>query len=105
MTDTAIGFALLGIVMLVLIIYAGFLWMTSGGDQTQVDRAKTMLRNAVIGVIIILSSWALTTFVINALINATTGGGGAGGPGGGPAPGRTCDRICGPDGFPPPPRL
>ena len=74
---------LIGIIMLVLIIYAGFLWMTSGGNEEQVTRAKTMIRNAIVGVIIILMSWALTTFVINALLNATTGGGGAGGSGGG----------------------
>jgi len=86
-----VSLSLLGIIMLGLIFYAGFLWMTSGGNEEQVGRAKTMIRNAIIGVIIILSSWALTTFVINALIGATTGGGGGvsggGGPGGGGLPG------------------
>lgn len=74
---------LLGIVVLCLIIYAGFLWMTSGGDAEKVGQAKKILQNSIIGLVIILSAWGITTFVINALINATGGGGGAGGPGGG----------------------
>jgi cysteine-rich repeat protein len=81
--------SVLGVVFFVLILYAGFLWMTSGGSEEQVGRAKTMMRNAIIGLIIILMSYALTTFVINALIGATTGGGGgvSGGGGGGGGPG------------------
>ncbi|MCR4256677.1 MAG: hypothetical protein NUW08_03155, partial [Candidatus Uhrbacteria bacterium] len=82
---------LLGIIVLVIVLYAGFQWMTSGGDAAKVDEAKTRLRNAVIGLIIILSAYALTSFVINALTEATgfgegTGTGALGGPGG-PLPG------------------
>ncbi|MFZ6015822.1 MAG: IPT/TIG domain-containing protein [Patescibacteria group bacterium] len=85
--NIALGF--LGAVMLILILYAGFLWMTAGGDGAQVDKAKKYLRNAIIGVAIILLSWAIASFVINALLNATggAGGGGGGGAGGGGGPG------------------
>ncbi|MCE9586622.1 IPT/TIG domain-containing protein [Candidatus Uhrbacteria bacterium] len=82
-----VSLSLLTIIMLGLIIYAGFLWMTSGGNAEQVDRAKAMIRNAIIGVVLILSSWAIATFVINALIGATGGGGGGGAGGGGPGGG------------------
>lgn len=75
---------LLGIIFLVLILYAGFLWMTSGGDSAKVDKAKAYLRNAIIGLVIIITSWGIATFVINSLLNATGGGGGGtGGSGGG----------------------
>jgi hypothetical protein len=67
---------LLAIIMLCLILYAGFLWMTSGGNTEQVERAKLMIRNAIIGVVLILSSWAIASFVINSLLSATGGGGG-----------------------------
>jgi cysteine-rich repeat protein len=77
---------LLAIIMLCLILYAGFLWMTSGGNTEQVERAKLMIRNAIIGVVLILSSWAIASFVINSLLSATGGGGGGGG-GGGPGGG------------------
>ena len=74
---------LLSIIFLVIILYAGFLWMTAGGNSDQITKAKAWLRNGIIGLIIILFSWAIASFVINSLINAATGGPGGGGPGGG----------------------
>lgn len=75
----AIGIVLgfLGIVLLCLFIYAGFLWMTSGGDTDQVKRAKSMLVNAVAGLAIIAASYAITSFVVSEI--GRISGGGAGG--------------------------
>lgn len=83
-----VALGLLGIIFLALVVYAGFLWMTSGGDAGNAEKARTLLRNAVIGLIIILSSWAITRYVLTRLLEATNpaGGGGTtqeGGPGGG----------------------
>ncbi|MDO8499295.1 MAG: FG-GAP-like repeat-containing protein [bacterium] len=64
---------LLGIVAVALIIYAGFMWMTAGGDDEKVGTAKKILINAVIGLAIILTSYAIVSFVMNKLIEATTG--------------------------------
>ncbi len=76
---------LLGTVLLVIMLYSGYEWMTSGGDATKVDSAKTRIRNAVIGLIIIMTSFAITNFILNALISATgAGGGGVGSSGPGP---------------------
>jgi hypothetical protein len=77
--NIALGFV--GIVLLVIILYAGYEWMTSGGDAAKVDSAKTRLRNAIIGLVIIMMSFAIVNFILNALIEATGGGGGAGGAG------------------------
>jgi hypothetical protein len=68
-----ITLSFLGLVVLVLMIYAGFLWMSSGGEEEKVRRAKSILKNAVIGLVIILASWAITTFIISRLWGATTG--------------------------------
>lgn len=62
---------LLGIIFLVIFIYSGYLWMTAGGDDKQVMRAKQMLINAVIGIVIILFAYGITSFIINALLDAT----------------------------------
>ncbi len=78
---TALG--LLGIVALVLMLYAGFVWMTAGGNDEKVSQSKKILFNAAIGLAIILTSYAITSFIINGLVGATTGNGGAGGSGGG----------------------
>ena len=63
----------LGIVLLVLIIYAGFLWMTAGGNTDQVGKAKQIMVNAVAGLIIVTVSYALSNFVISALSTAGLG--------------------------------
>ena len=60
-----IGFALsfVGILFLGLVIYAGLMWMTAQGAEAQVTKAKDLLINAVIGLIIVFAAYALTTFV------------------------------------------
>ncbi|MBN2854003.1 IPT/TIG domain-containing protein [Patescibacteria group bacterium] len=59
----ALGF--LGLIAILIIIYAGFKWMTSGGVEEKIAEAKKILIAGVIGLIIILSSWALATFVLS----------------------------------------
>lgn len=61
---------LLGVVLLGIFVYAGFLWMTAAGDGKQVEKAKTMMRNAFIGLIITLLSRSLANFVIDQLTTA-----------------------------------
>jgi len=63
----------LGVIALTLIIYAGFLWMTSGGEEEKIRRAKDILKNAAIGLVIIFSAWALTNFIISRLHSASVG--------------------------------
>lgn len=67
----------LGVVLLIIIIYAGFLWMTAGGNTEQVDKAKQWMMNAVVGLAIVLASYAITAFIINALGGTLTGGDGS----------------------------
>lgn len=69
--NIALGF--LGIIAVILILYAGFRWMTAGGNEENVATAKKILIAGIIGLIIILASFALANFVINQLIGATTG--------------------------------
>lgn len=72
----------LGIIAVVLVMYAGWLWMTSEGNEEQIQRAKRTLVNALIGLAIILSAFAIVTFILNRFL-----GGGPGGPGEGSGPG------------------
>lgn len=61
------AFSLIGVIFLVLIIYAGFMWMTARGEEKQVTTAKTIMTNAVIGLVLTLSAFAITTFIFGAL--------------------------------------
>lgn len=63
----------LAIIFLALIIYAGFVWMTSRGNEQAIGKAKGTMAAAVIGVAIIITAYAITSFVITELIRATSG--------------------------------
>ncbi len=62
---------LLGIISLSLILYAGYTIMTAMGNEEKVAQGKKILINTVIGLAIILSSLAITQWIINALMKAT----------------------------------
>jgi len=57
----------LGVIFLILTIYGGYLWMTASGNEEQVSKAKKTLTAAVIGVIIVVSAYAISYFVIERL--------------------------------------
>lgn len=60
----------MGVLLLVYLIFAGFLWMTSSGDEG-VKKAKSMIQNAIIGLIIIVSAFAISNFVLGSLVKVT----------------------------------
>lgn len=66
-----IGF--LGIVFLALLVYAGFLWMTAGGNEESITKSKKYMSRSIIGLIIILASFAITNLVIQCGVAATGG--------------------------------
>jgi hypothetical protein len=71
-----VALSLLGIILVCIILYGGFLYMTSGGSEEKIANAKRIIINGVIGLAIILSSYAITLFVINMFGLDTAGGGG-----------------------------
>ncbi len=66
----ALGF--LGIIAVGLIVYAGWLWMSSEGNEEKIEKAKMILKNAIIGLIIALSSFAIASFIFNKLLDTMT---------------------------------
>lgn len=66
---TLIGFA--GALFLLMLLWAGFRWTTSGGEQKGVVAAQTTLRNAVIGILVVATSYVLVTAVIELIGRAT----------------------------------
>ncbi|MCX6793325.1 MAG: hypothetical protein NTY12_04875 [Candidatus Falkowbacteria bacterium] len=52
-----------GTIFFVLVVYAGLMWMTSAGNEESVAKAKKILIAAIIGLIIVMSAYAITTFI------------------------------------------
>ncbi len=67
-----IALSLLGIVFLGLTLYAGWLWMTAAGDPKQTQKARDILVTAVVGLVILLSAYAISNFVIEQVQTAVT---------------------------------
>jgi len=63
----------LGFLVVVLIMYAGFLWMTAQGNEEQISKAKKMMTNAVIGLVIIMSAYGVAKFTIDAITKGPSG--------------------------------
>lgn len=59
--------ATLGIIIFILIIYAGFRWMTAQGNSEQVDEAKSWLRNGIIGLLLVMMAYGIALFIVNRL--------------------------------------
>lgn len=68
---TIINFFLtfLGLLAVIMVIYGGFLYVGSGGNEESVNKAKKILLYAAIGVIVIIVSFAL----VNTLLGAAGG--------------------------------
>lgn len=71
----------LGIVAIIIILYGGYVYMTSAGDPNTIEKAKKILINGVIGLGIIFFSWAIVMFVFRMF--GIGSGGGEGHEGGG----------------------
>ncbi len=66
--------ALSGIVLVSLLVYGGFLYLTAAGNPDTVKKSKSLMINAVIGIVIITSAYALSRFVLDAVATAVSGG-------------------------------
>ena len=67
--NVALGF--LGVIAVIIVLIGGFQYMTAGGSEEKAGKARKWIISGIIGLAIILSAYAITTFVINQLLSAT----------------------------------
>ena len=65
---------LLGLIFVILIIFAGFKYMTSMGNQEKTKEALDQIKAAVIGLIIIFCAYSITDYIFDCVLDATSGG-------------------------------
>ncbi|MFA4845828.1 MAG: hypothetical protein WC654_04695 [Patescibacteria group bacterium] len=66
----ALGF--LGVIAVVIILLGGFKWMTAGGNDEKLKGAKKLIFSGIIGLVIVISAYAIASFVIDSIIDATS---------------------------------
>lgn len=73
-----------GVIFLVLTVYAGYLWLTARGEEEPIKKAQKIIIASVIGLIIVVSAYSITNLVVPRILEKTTGEGGGKAPVGGP---------------------
>ncbi|MBI4407321.1 MAG: hypothetical protein HY565_02360 [Candidatus Kerfeldbacteria bacterium] len=69
LVNTALIF--LGMITLVLIIVAGFIWLTAAGEEEKLKKAKDIMKGATMGLLIVLGSYGLAQYLFTAIRVAT----------------------------------
>ena len=64
---------IVGLIAVIMIIYGGFRYITSGGDSTKVNNAKNTILYAIIGLIVVALAQVIVRFVLNRSQGATGG--------------------------------
>lgn len=57
---------MIGVIAVIMIIYAGILYITAAGDAGKLAKAKTAIIWAVVGLVVVILSYAIVNFVIGA---------------------------------------
>jgi hypothetical protein len=68
--NIALGF--LAIIAVIIVLVGGFKYMLSGGSEDKTSEARKLIVSGIIGLAIILSAWAITSFVLGRLLTATS---------------------------------
>ncbi|HPF31100.1 MAG TPA: hypothetical protein PLO25_02205 [Candidatus Saccharibacteria bacterium] len=53
-----------GVIAIIAILISAYYFVTSGGNQANVSKAKNTILYSVIGLIVIISAFAITNFVV-----------------------------------------
>lgn len=62
-----VALSLTGILFFILMLYAGITWMKAMGNTEDVTKAKEMITQAIIGLVIIMAAYAISNFVFTSL--------------------------------------
>lgn len=60
---------LTGVLFLGMVVVAGDYWITAGGNEKQVEEAQTMIKNGVVGMVVVFAAYALTVFVLDQILS------------------------------------
>ena len=58
---------LVGIILVVLFLYGGFIWMTAQGDPKKIEKAQGIIKDGIIGLVLVVASYSIANFIITRL--------------------------------------
>ena len=66
---TIIGFT--GVIFVVLMVWGGLMWMSSAGSEDKISKAKKLIAAGIIGLVITISAYAITSLVLSTFFGST----------------------------------
>jgi len=63
-TIISVILSFLGVIFLILMVYGGYTWMMAAGNDEKVTKAKSLIKAAIIGLLIVVGAYAITIFVM-----------------------------------------
>ena len=68
----SIVLSVIGVLFTVLMVYGGYLWMTARGKDEQIEKAKSVIMAAIIGIVITLGAYSISAFVVPRILATST---------------------------------
>ncbi len=65
--------SLAGIVVFIFMVYGGYLWLTAGGNEDQVTKAKQIIKNSIIGLVLLMAAGIITYTIYNLVVSSALG--------------------------------
>lgn len=62
-----ISLAVVGIIAVAVLVYGGFRYITSAGNEEAAESGKKAIQNAIIGLVVVIFSYVIVTVIMNAL--------------------------------------
>lgn len=62
-----IALTFIGVIFLILAIYGGYIWMIARGNEQEVEKAKLIIQNSIIGLVVVLAAYAASWYIIYVL--------------------------------------
>ncbi len=63
--------SLVGVIFIILIIYAGINWMSASGNEEKVTKAKKIITDSIIGLVVVIIAYAVTYFILEFILEST----------------------------------
>lgn len=65
-----VALSFVGFLFFLLVFYGGYFWLTAGGSEDQIKKAKLIITRALIGFAVVLAAYSVTAFVATLLSRA-----------------------------------
>jgi amino acid transporter len=63
--------SVVGSIFIIIVVYGGFIWMLANGEEKKVTKAKSLIRQAIIGLIVVVAAYAISLFILSFFMTGT----------------------------------